>query len=179
MHLKTEQTKRHWARGLIALALAVLAAAALIHLAGVRTWPFELVHHFIPQYLLAATGLAVLALLVRAWCHAAAAGGLASVFAAICLLAPIDPPDGPSDSAGSGSLPAPPPARVGTRRGVQRAVHRSFTLITNNVFVLNRPPRRAAGLAVEPAGRRRRPAGGQRPAERAAARRAATATPIG
>ena len=54
-----------WGNRLLRLALAVLATAGVLHVSGVRAWPFELVHHLIPQYGLAGVGVAAAALLLR------------------------------------------------------------------------------------------------------------------
>ena len=35
-------------------AAAGLSGAAIVHASGLRSWPFELIHHFVPVYLAAA-----------------------------------------------------------------------------------------------------------------------------
>lgn len=104
----------------------VLVAVAVVHLAGVVRWPFELLHHFLVVYALAAAGLTVAAFSFRAIRLAVVASALTLFFAVAYA--------GSADFSGSGMAPG-----------------RSISLISNNVYCGNWDPAGLQGwLATRP-----------------------------
>ena len=130
--------------------VAALSAVGLIHALGLRAWPFELVHHFIAVYVLAATAVLLFALFVRNLRLTAATGSLFAFFVwvlAAPLPAEVPPPapvieasNAPLASTGTtlpifslppiaGQPPAAPP--------VPAKPEGTFSIITNNVYCAN------------------------------------------
>lgn len=70
------------------LALAGLGAAAWVHLVDLRPWPFELLHHFIPQYIVVALSVCLVFAGFGQGFTAAAALALALFFGAVYKDAP-------------------------------------------------------------------------------------------
>ena len=129
-----------WGNRLLRLALAVLATAGVLHVSGVRAWPFELVHHLIPQYGLAGVGVAAAALLLRRHRQLVTAILLAAYFGLVHWTAAL--PGAARSEAG---------AAVSQGVGVSEPAAR-VTVITNNVYVLNhRRPDLLKWLAGRPA----------------------------
>jgi Uncharacterized protein conserved in bacteria len=138
------------------VALAGLSALAVVHAADLRSWPFELVHHFVPSYALGAAILLLLALSVR---RLALTLGAALTFAFFIWswvmpvgAAPTSSPriqaaNGPLLAAGSlPSLPVLPALPVTGPGGTDAPPsawndpdprRRPLTVITNNVFCGN------------------------------------------
>jgi len=110
------------------LLLGLLVAAALLHGAGVRDWPFELVHHFVPHLTAGAAALALAGLLTKRRRAAALAVLLSCLFALAWGSAPLVPAR-PSPAAG---------AATGAGPGTLIRQGSSLTLLTHNVYVLNR-----------------------------------------
>jgi endonuclease/exonuclease/phosphatase (EEP) superfamily protein YafD len=116
-----------WPNRLLWLPLAVLVGAGILHLSGARVWPLELVHHFVPQYGLVAVSVAAASLLRRCRGQSAAAMLLASCFGLAHWTAPILHP-AYFDAAAA----VPRTVEAGS------ASAKRVTLITNNIYVLNR-----------------------------------------
>jgi endonuclease/exonuclease/phosphatase (EEP) superfamily protein YafD len=118
-----------WPNWLLRLALAVLAAAAILHFSSARTWPLELAHHFVPQYGLVAVGVAAASLLLRRRRQSVAAMLLAGCFGLVHWTAPMPRP---AHFEAAAAVP-------GETRAAEAAESAGrITLITNNVFVLNK-----------------------------------------
>jgi hypothetical protein len=77
---RVRHAAKPWPNRLLRLTLVVLAAAGILHFSGARTWPLELVHHFVPQYGLVAVGVAAASLLLQRRRQSAAAMLLAGCF---------------------------------------------------------------------------------------------------
>ncbi len=112
------------------LALTFPVLVAFVHLAGIRKWPFELLHHFIAQAGLIAVAVAMAALLVRSPRLALPAAALTLYFAVTWLTAPLPAPS-MNIAGASPAQGAMAPERSPTATG------RPLSLITNNVFVYN------------------------------------------
>lgn len=113
------------------LALTFPVLVAFVHLAGIRRWPFELLHHFIAQAGLITVAVAVTALLVRSPRVALPAAALSLYFAVTWLTAPLP---APSMNIASASPAQGAPTR---EAGAVATTARPLSLITNNVFVYN------------------------------------------
>lgn len=125
---------------LVAVAWAaslVLMAAAVVQAAGLRAWPFELVHHFVATYAMAAAILLVLALAMR---DLRLTGATAPLFAFFIWVLAM--PSGPTTSP-------PPSVLAASNAPVSAAVlpdisadgaapsGRTISVVTNNVFCGN------------------------------------------
>lgn len=126
MRAGSDHAARRWLNRLLRLALAVLATAGILQLSGVRAWPLELVHHLVPQYGLAAVGVAVAALLLGSRRQLVAAILLAAYFGLVHWTAALP---GAARSEAAAAVPHGVEASEPPRR---------ITVITNNVYVLNR-----------------------------------------
>lgn len=136
-------------RDLAWAAVVALSAAALVHAAGVRSWPFELVHHFVPAYVLSATILLLYALSVRDLRLTAASTGLFAFFIWVVATTVPPVPHGPSvvleasNQSPSAAVSLPPVAATGPLQAGPRATAPSMpgpppiSIITNNVFCGN------------------------------------------
>ncbi len=116
------------------LALLGLAFAAGLHASGVRSWPFELIHHFLRIFTLVAAGLIVVGLTCRAR-YLAATATVALLFFVAAQAIPL--PTGrlsPSAQFQAANAPRPigSPRPAGDREG-----GKPLSLITNNVFCQN------------------------------------------
>ena len=122
---------------LLALALAIPAATAIIHLSGARTWPFELAHHFVAHAGIGAAAVAAVAALLRLPRVLLSASLLAVWFAVVWASAPL-PPLAVAGSPAHAAVPA--------------SAESPLTLITHNVYVNNdRIDAMVAWLASRPA----------------------------
>lgn len=119
-----------------AAALALIAAAG-VQAVGLRSWPFELLHHFVPTYTIAAAILLLFALARRDQRLTEVTGPLFAFFIWVLAL-----PNGPA----AGALPpilaasnAPLAAAVPPASSASEAATpgRTISVITNNVFCGN------------------------------------------
>lgn len=117
---------------LLALALTFPVTVAIVHVAGVRLWPFELLHHFVAQAGMIAVAIAIAALLAGAPRVLLPAAGLALFFAVVWATAPLPAPT----LAIAGASPAQGAPAPATRAAVTPA--RPLSLVTNNVYIVNR-----------------------------------------
>lgn len=116
----------------LALALAFPVTVAIVHVAGVRAWPFELLHHFVVQAGIIAAAIAVVALLAGAPRVLLPAAGLALFFAVVWVTAPLPAPTLAIASASPAQGALPPATTLAV------APARPLSLITNNVYIVNR-----------------------------------------
>jgi endonuclease/exonuclease/phosphatase (EEP) superfamily protein YafD len=126
---RARHAAKPWPNRLLRLALVVLTAAGILHFSGARTWPLELVHHFVPQYGLVAVGVAAASLLLQRRRQSAAAMLLAGCFGLVHWTASMPHPAHIEAAA----------AAPGETRAVEAAAESAtrITLITNNIYVLN------------------------------------------
>lgn len=125
---------RQGVRLALALALTFPLTVAIVHLAGVRAWPFELLHHFVVQAGMIAVAIAVAALLAGAPRVLLPAAGLALFFAVVWLTAPLPAPT----LAIASASPAQGAPALAPEAMPAVAPARSLSLITNNVYIANR-----------------------------------------
>lgn len=133
--------------------IAVLSAVAVVHGAGLRSWPFELVHHFVLSYTLGTAIILLFALAVRQLALTLAAITLFAFFlwswvmplgAAPASLPVLHTSDGPlltSRSLTSLTVTGPGSAGTPSSAWIDPDPHRrSLSVITNNVFCGNWNP---------------------------------------
>jgi len=125
------------------LALAGLGVAACVHLLDLRTWPFELLHHFAPQYAIAALSICIVFAGLKHSLGSTAAILLALFFGAVHTDAPQPLEKG--TLAPFGAAPALDFEGINART-------RRLTVITYNLKVGNRQYRQVyTWLAGQPA----------------------------
>lgn len=125
------------------IGLGALCSVLVLRLIGPRSWPFELLNHFVSQYLLGAVFLCLVFAFMRRTLLAAVALMLALAFAVDFQRAPQ--PVQARESTLSGNTNA-------SVTGQSGVVSHPFSLITSNLFVSNhRPNDVLAWLAGQPA----------------------------
>jgi endonuclease/exonuclease/phosphatase (EEP) superfamily protein YafD len=110
------------------LALAGLCVATGVHLLDLRTWPFELFHHFAPHYIVAALAVCLVFAGFRNGFSAATALTLALFFGAVYKHAP--------QPLEKGTLAPFGAAQAFDFEGMSSRTHR-LTLITHNLMANN------------------------------------------
>lgn len=135
LHHRVRSPARIFAFLCLSLILLCLAGLAAIQASGVRTWPIELVHHFVAHAGFAAAGVAVAAAALRFSLLLLPASVLAAWFTVIWASGPLPAAGAAGDQASAGTGGQVP-----------------LTLITSNVYVNNdQTDALVAWLASQPA----------------------------